>query len=335
MSAIPWVGQDIVELIWGGLNTDGPHYGDVVLKILLNAGKSSNIGFAYDLLHIIFLLTYVKIAITWRQSAGVRSLHTSEASQRLHAGDLKYAYLVGLFEGDGYFSVAEKGKYLTYELGIELSIKDVQLIYKIKSLLGVGIVSFRKRDEVEMVSLRIRDKDHLKKFILPIFDKYPMFSNKQYDYLRFKNGLLSCLIYSKDLPNYTGTSGDINSIESIICAPYFSAWLVGFIEAKGCFSVYKLNKDKDYIVGSFDIAQTNAHTVISAISRYLSFTTAIYLDNTGSYKLKVTSVRSIENVIKFLRTAPVKLMGNKKLQYILFLKQLRQIPRYSKIVPSK
>jgi len=37
------------------------------------------------------------------------------------------------------------------------------LIYKLKRLLGVGVVSFRKRDLIEMVTLRIRDKDHLKK----------------------------------------------------------------------------------------------------------------------------------------------------------------------------
>ena len=87
MSAIPWVGQDIVEFIWGGLNTVEPYCGDVILKILLNAGKSPNLGLAYDLFFI-FIIIYVKIAITRGQSAGVRSLHTSEASQRLHAEDL-------------------------------------------------------------------------------------------------------------------------------------------------------------------------------------------------------------------------------------------------------
>ncbi|CAF3648072.1 unnamed protein product [Fusarium graminearum] len=143
----------------GGLYTDEPHCGDVMLKILLNAGTSPILGFAYDLFLLFLTIICVKIAMTWRQSAGVRSIHTSEASQRLHAEDLTYAYLVGLFEGDGFFSITKKGKYLTYELGIELSIKDVQLIYKIKALLGIGVVSFRKRNEVEMVSLRIRDKN--------------------------------------------------------------------------------------------------------------------------------------------------------------------------------
>lgn len=213
-----------------------------MLKILLNAGTSPNTGFVYGLL--ILKIVDVKITKTRGKSAGVyqiflssllafaqllkekiknRSIHTSIASQRLHAGDLKYAYIVGLFEGDGYFSIAKKGKYLTYELGIELSIRDVQLIYKIKSLLTVGLVSFRKRKELDMVSLRIRNKNHLKNFILPIFDKYPMLSNKQYDYLRFKDALISDITYSEDLPKYTRSDKLINSTESIINTPYFSA----------------------------------------------------------------------------------------------------------------
>ena len=329
MSAIPWIGQDIVEFIWGGLKTVGPHCGDVVLKILLNAGTSPNLGFAYDLFLIFISIICVKIAMTWRQSAGVRSIHTSEASQRLHAEDLTYAYLVGLIEGDGFFSITKKGKYIAYELGIELSIKDVQLIYKIKALLGIGVVAFRKRNEIEMVSLRIRDKNHLKNFILPIFDKYPMFSNKQFDYLRFRNALLSGIIYSKDLQDYTRNNESLNSVESILNKSYFSAWLVGFIEAEGCFSVYKLKKDKDYLVASFDIAQKDGGILIEAISKYLSFTVGVYLDKYNCSRLKVTDVRSVENIIKFLHKEPIKLKGNKRLQYLLWIKQLRTIPRYS------
>ena len=308
-----------------------------MLKILLNAGKSPNLGYAYDLFLILTTIINVKIALTWRQSAGVRSIHTSEASQRLHAEDLTYAYIVGLFEGDGFFSVTKKGKYLVYEFGVEFSIKDVHLIYKIKNLLGVGVVSFRKRKNIDMVSLRIRDKKHLKQFIIPIFDKYPMFSNKQLDYLRFKDALLSDIIYSKDLPEYIRDSKPINSVESITNASYYSAWLVGFIEAEGCFSTYKLYKDKDYLVASFDIAQRDGEILISAIREYLSFTNAIHIDKTNCSKIKVTGIKSIENIINFLQKAPVKLLGNKKLQYLLWIKQLRSIPRYSvKIkIPSK
>jgi hypothetical protein len=66
--------------------------------------------------------------------------------------------LVGLFEGDGFFTVTKKGPYFQCELGIELNIKDVQLIYKIKTLLGVGIVGFRKINGRSMVYLRVKKK---------------------------------------------------------------------------------------------------------------------------------------------------------------------------------
>lgn len=179
-----------------------------------------------------------------------------------------------------------------------------------------------------MVSLRIRYKNHLKKNIIPIFYKYPMFSNKQYDYLRFKDGLLTSIISWDNLPEYITSDVNIHTVESTISINYFSAWLVGFIEAEGCFSVYKLNKNEDYFVASLDLAQKNRQVLIAAIRKYLSFSSTVHMDKTNCYKLKVSSVRSLENVIKFLNNAPVKLLGYKKLQYLLWLKQLRTIPRY-------
>lgn len=338
MSAIPWVGQDIVEFIWGGLGKlylnviEEPNNYNVIQQILLNAGISPIFVSGYGCVNI-----NVKKPESRGRSAGVRELSTLEASQRLNAEDLNYGYLVGLFEGDGFITVTKKGKYFQCELGIELSIKDVQLIYKIKDLLGVGVVSFRERNGISMVSLRIRKKDHLVNIILPIFDKYPLFSNKQYDYLRLRNVILSNAVLYDAIPEYTRPSEPLNSVESIVNAPYFSAWLVGFIEAEGCFSVYKLNKADDYFVASFDISQTDGEILLLAIRKYLSLTPQLHRDKTDNFKLKVTSVRSLENIIRFIDKAPVKLLGNKKLQYLLWIKKLRTISRYAEKIniPNK
>jgi len=157
-----------------------------------------------------------------------------------------------------------------YEFGIELSIKDTQLLYKIKSLLGVGTILFRHKSRSNksvlntldkannilnsqsegtnnmenknlkkkekcnnymkdskifnnMVIYRIRDKSHLKKVIIPILDKYPFFSNKQHDYIRFKTLLLSNVIFSQDLVHYIRPNISLNTVESIINASYFPA----------------------------------------------------------------------------------------------------------------
>ena len=60
----------------------------MILKILLNAGISPIIVVTYVLL-LISLTVYVKIVAARGQSAGVRSLSTFEASQRLNAGGLE------------------------------------------------------------------------------------------------------------------------------------------------------------------------------------------------------------------------------------------------------
>ena len=225
---------------------------------------------------------------------------------------------MGLIEGDGWFSITKGGKYLKYELGIELGIRDVQLIYKIKDLLGVGEINFRDTEgRSKTVILRVRKKSHLINVILPIFDKYPFISNKQYDYLRFKDNLLKGITLYENLDiNYVRPLEPLNNVDYIISLTYFSSWLIGFIEAEGCCSVYRPS-DRDSFVVSFDISQTNSREIISAICKYLSFTQKVTKDNTNNFKIKVSSVRSVENVIKFLQNAPVKLKGHKKLQYLL------------------
>lgn len=135
-----------------------------------------------------------------RQPAEGQQYSYSCTSQRLEAGNYIYPYLVGLIEGDGWFTVSKKGKYVMFELGIELSIRDVQLIYKSQDLLGVGTVFFRNKEDKSIlkendisvnskseaklnknrnnVIFRIRNKSHLKEIIIPIFDKYPFLTNK-------------------------------------------------------------------------------------------------------------------------------------------------------------
>lgn len=79
-------------VIWGGLKTDEPQYGNILLKILLNAGKSSIFEFAYGLFLIFLLTISVKIAMTWRQSAEVKSI--SSPAQRVKKNTIGYLPLI-------------------------------------------------------------------------------------------------------------------------------------------------------------------------------------------------------------------------------------------------
>ena len=188
LSTIPVFGHDLVELIWGGLNlylldlsliNEEPYGSDILVQILLVARKCPFNGVRYCK----SIRITVKRLITGTKQAVIRNFSNFEVSQRLNAGDLTLAMFVGIIEGDGWFSISKKGDYVMYELGLELGIRDVQLIYKIKKLLGVGQIFFSaaRRDtegRSKTVMLRVRNKNHLKNIILPIFEKYPLISNK-------------------------------------------------------------------------------------------------------------------------------------------------------------
>jgi hypothetical protein len=193
-------------------------------------------------------------------------------------------------------------------------------------MLGVGTVQIRKSNEYAI--FRICSKIHLKNILIPILDSYPMFTAKHWDYINFKKNLLDNVILYKELkkysrPNYT----PFESINDILSSSYFNDWLIEFIEAEGCFTIYKsLNQTNNTV--SFEIRQTNGLQIINAIKTYLSIKANIYTDKTNSVHLKTTSVEGIQNVINLLNKANAKLKGYKRLQYILFLEELRVNDRY-------
>jgi len=49
----------------------------------------------------------------------------------------------------------------------------------------------------------------------------------------------------------------------------------------------------------------------------LCLTQSITVDETNNFRIKVSSVRGVENVINFLKKEPMKLQGYKKLQYLI------------------
>ena len=194
LSAVPVFVPDLVELIWGAFSVKNcaPHDSDIMMKILLYAGKSSNFNIfplkeekeKYNTRNIIIknnkIVKNLSISppscllLAKRDRGKSAMVHNNintnyEAIQRLNAGDLIFPYLVGLFEGDGWFTITKNGKYLKYEFGIEMSQRDIQLIYKIKKILGIGQINFRSRNNQCTVMFRVRNKNHLKSIIIKFY----------------------------------------------------------------------------------------------------------------------------------------------------------------------
>ena len=278
-----------------------------------------------------------------------------KASQRLNTKDTQW--LIGFTDGDGCLTMYKEKKYLNnwrHEYTIALGIKDIRLLYKIKKLLGCGII--RKYNNVAI--FRVKKIKHLIYNIIPIFDKYPLLiDKKRLIYLNFRNSLLHKALNSKrnirskditfikqlmdNVPNnlYNITIEDLfKNIDN----NFFENWLVGFTEAEGSFYFLKNNisniDNVSQLITSlraeFRLAQNNNFFLLNKIKEKLKISRKVSLQGKSSnhFYIVAASTLSLQNVINFY-TNPniVKFKGEKFLQFILWLKGIKNIVRHNKV----
>lgn len=271
------------------------------------------------------LISQVKIHLIRGQSAEV---HTSCcAFQRANAEYLEW--LVGFTDGDGCFSIIDYKPWLNHRFSIGLHLRDIQLLYKIKKCLGVGRVEINEK-KAEFV---IANMDQLISVIIPIFDTYPCLSRKFFQYQVWKDTLLQrkqgqiLLVrpeYAKDI------AYSLKPMEEILSLSYFDNWLVGFIEAEGSFSI-SIEDNGKRIRPYFYIDQKFDYHLMEAIRQRLSFNSKVLLRREHMYYLSGKSKREIENVITFLKRSKIKLQGHKKIQFLLWIKEIKKLDTFKHI----
>nr|WBU10815.1 LAGLIDADG homing endonuclease [Malassezia equina] len=181
-----------------------------------------------------------------------------------------HAWLVGVVDGDGsfYFSKTKKNTW-TFCFKIGQSKYNLRLLYFVKKMLGVGSVSVTDSKDF-CAEYRIRNINHIHDIILPIFDKEPLRTSKQYLYELFRKSLkvyldtnLSTYEKEKLLDYYKSQS---QSIPEDYISPVWEdctevnvdlyrsmkviskEWLVGFTEAEGSFYLVKRDLHGWYIL---------------------------------------------------------------------------------------
>jgi hypothetical protein len=271
---------------------------------------------------------------------GITDVH--KASQRLNTKDIQW--LIGFTDGNGCLTMYKEKKYLNnwrHEYTIGLSIKDIRLLYKIKKILGCGVV--RKYNNVAIFS--VKKIKHLIYKIIPIFDKYPLLTDKKrLIYLNFRNSLLykaliskinitsKDIVFIKELLDNVPDNFYKVSIEDLfknIDNNFFDNWLVGFTEAEGSFYFVKKNiSELDNLPQShmlmraeFRLGQNDNLFLLKKIKEKLKITRKVGLhsNNSNHYYIVAASSLSLQNVINFY-TNPnlVKLKGIKYLEFVVW-----------------
>ena len=99
-------------------------------------------------------------------------------------------WVSGFVDGEGAFYVGIN-KNLTMKTGFQVlpefrvvqHEKDIKVLYALKTYFGAGVVRVNHDTRQE---LRIRSLEHMNKFVIPHFDKYPLLTQKKFDFLKFK-----------------------------------------------------------------------------------------------------------------------------------------------------
>lgn len=101
-------------------------------------------------------------------------------------------WICGFVEGEGsfviYITESSKSKKVRLIFKLAQHVKNVQLLYAIKTFFGVGKVKQQKvrNDSSEIWEYVVSRFEHLDTKIIPFFEKTPMHSTKKFDFLRFR-----------------------------------------------------------------------------------------------------------------------------------------------------
>jgi hypothetical protein len=100
---------------------------------------------------------------------------------KLHA-----QWVVGFVDGEGCFHIEHNGKYFLPSFTVVQHSSNVQILYALKEMFGVGVV---RKNTKTCMCWRVRSQNHLLNVIIPFFNKHPLKTSKNVDFKKFAYAL--------------------------------------------------------------------------------------------------------------------------------------------------
>ena len=304
MSAIPWVGQDIVE----SNNTAESLITLTIMPILPTIGT---------------------ISIHALKGSNISKLNKSEYLSIPYSF---IAFLTGLIDGDGYIQVTKTTKgFITIKLVISIHLDDISSLEYIKSVLNLGKISINKDHKSPSYKLIINRTD-LQEILFPLLLHHNIFyltdtRRAQIDLAMF------ILKTNKMVHNQMPDRKEIPSVFELPKIPlgylnldFFKNWIVGFTMSEGSFFV-KNNND-----GCFQLKQRLHTNLYEAFKLAFNTSRKVSVDKGLYNQFAVSSIKDLEIVINFFSySGHHPLIGLKNIQYLKWLTNLRNSARYANL----
>ena len=324
LSAVPFFGQDLVELInVSNLNIN--------LFIIENWNYTS------------FLQTEVASMIL--PTIGIVSPHALKKGNKIRLDKKEYlsipfqflAFLVGLIDGDGYIQITRTTKgYIAIKLVICLELADLSTLEYIHSVLKLGKITIYKDIRNPICKLIINRTD-LQEVFFPLLIHHNIFFLIHNRIMQFR---LAMAILDSGIKLYDEVSllkenlvnkeskvnyFSLTSLEYLNLI-FFKNWLVGFTNSEGSFCI-KNNKD-----GCFQLKQSIHSNLFEALKLLFDSKTSIYIENERFLQLTLSSKKDIQSVINFFSFSGLHpLVGLKGIQYLKWLNTLKISNRYKNL----
>ena len=325
ISAIPWIGQDIVES-----------------KNITIINLSLVIIIYFLVISVHRYLWHLKISCGENLLPTLGVIHKNalkKGNKTLRLDKQEYisippsflAFLVGLIDGDGYIQISKTSKgFITIKLTISLHLEDISTLEYINSVLKLGKINIYKDLRSPTCKLVINKTD-LQEVLFPLLLHNNIFFLTNTRVNQFN---LAMFILKNDIKLYNKIP-DIDNIPAVFEIPknpfdytllhFFKNWIVGFTCSEGSFFI-KSNND-----GCFQLKQRIHTSLFEAFK--LIFDTNRKIDTTNNYsQFGVSSKSDIQKVINFFSFSGLHpLIGLKYIQYEKWLNNLRKSYRYSNL----
>ena len=327
ISAIPWIGQDIVESKTITINIYLGIF--IVFSFLIAVYKSLSLLF-FKVSDNEALLPTIGVVHKNALKKGNKTLRLDKQEYNSIPSSF-LAFLVGLIDGDGYIQITKTTKgFITMKMVISLHLEDISTLEYIYSVLKIGKINIYKDLRSPTCKLVINKTD-LQEVLFPL-----LVHNKIYFLTdtRVNQFNLAMYILMNDIKDYD-LIGDINNIPAIFEIPknpfdytllhFFKNWIVGFTCSEGSFFI-KMNNDS-----CFQLKQRVHSNLFEAFK--LIFNTNRKIDSTNNYnQFGVSSKSDVQKVINFFSFSGLhSLIGLKYIQYAKWLNNLRESSRYKNL----
>lgn len=333
ISAIPWIGQDIVESnIIAIIN--------ILLGIFLFIFSVLNFRYfvlflnkvSYDGSYAAVKEILPTIGIVHKNALkkGNKNIRLDKKSYILIPSSF-LAFLAGLVDGDGYIQITKTSKgYITMKMVISLHLDDISTLEYIHSVLKLGKINIYKDLRSPTCKLVINKTD-LQEILFPLL----LYNNIYFlTDTRINQFNLAMYILKNDIKLYEEII-DINNIPTIFRLPYspfdytllpfFRNWIIGFTCSEGSFFIKKNND------GCFQLKQTIHFNLFEAFKLIFNINRKINTTNNYS-QFSVSSKSDIQKIIDFFSFSGLHpLIGQKYIQYIKWLNHLHTSPRYKNL----